>query len=343
MAAITETKSSFQDALAQPYEGGPDAPAEGATYYDLPALKPGHYGWLINSYFYTGGLASASQFLATVIDLFGDELDRPLVRAGRYIALLGGLISPPLLILDLHTPQRWYNMLRIFRKTSAMSIGSWALTSFGLLSGVAAVGQFVEDRFGLRAGRWLARLGGLPAALAAGVVAIYTGTLLAATNIPLWSGAFPVLSSLFASSAASTAVAALTLATPRAGAQAHRRLAGFGLTAGLAELFFAARVEQHWQKQQVGAPMRAPKLSQAWYLGVFGLGILVPLALHLVQFFGGKKARGAGVLAAVAALIGGFALRAVLIFGGQQSACRPRDYFRQAQPRKVLSRGNLQR
>ncbi len=127
-------------------------PYEGTTYYDLPALKPGHYGWLISTYFFAGGLASAAQFLATVIDLFGREEDRPMVRSGRYLALLGGLVSPPLLILDLHTPQRWYNMLRIFRKTSAMSIGSWALTGFGLLSGVAALGQAAEDILGWRAG-----------------------------------------------------------------------------------------------------------------------------------------------------------------------------------------------
>ncbi len=307
---------------AQPYEG--------TTYYDLPALKPGHYGWLISTYFYVGGLASAALFLATVIDLFGGKEDRPAVRSGHYLALLGGLVSPPLLILDLHTPQRWYNMLRIFRKTSAMSIGSWALTGFGLLSGVAATGQAVEDIFGWRAGRWLARLAGLPAALAAGVVAIYTGTLLAATNIPLWASGFPVLSSLFASSAASTATATLALLSPSVSERTHRRLAWFGLTAGIAELLFAARVDRHWQAHQVAGPMRTPPLGPLWRGGVLGLGILIPLGLHLAQIFGGRKARPAGTLASIAALFGGFCLRAVFVYGGRRSAQRPRDYFRQA-------------
>ncbi len=305
---------------------------QGETYYELPAIKPGHYGWLITTYFFAGGLASAAQFLAAVIDLFGRAADRPLVRTGRYLALLGGLVSPPLLILDLHAPKRWYNMLRIYRKTSAMSIGSWALTGFGVLSGVAAAGQAAEDLFGWRLGRWVARLAGLPAALAAGVVAIYTGTLLAATNVPLWAGSFPVLSSLFASSAASTAAAALILFSPNAGEQAHRRLAWFGLIAGSAELFFAARVETIWRTRQVGGPVRRPPLAALWRGGVLGLGILVPLGLHLVQLFGGRRAGRAGTLAAIATLAGGFCLRAVFVFGGKQSARRPRDYFRMSQP-----------
>src|SRR5437868_3475756 len=113
----------------------------GQTYYDQPATKAADYGWLVSSYFFIGGLSAASQFIATVAD-FSDQAEaRPAVRAGRYLALAGSLVCPVLLIADLHTPRRWYNMLRIFRPTSAMSIGAWALTVFGSLSGLVAVGQ----------------------------------------------------------------------------------------------------------------------------------------------------------------------------------------------------------
>ena len=51
------------------------------------------------------------------------------------------MVGSALLIIDLHTPSRFYNMLRIFRPTSPMSIGSYVLTSFGALSACLAAAQ----------------------------------------------------------------------------------------------------------------------------------------------------------------------------------------------------------
>jgi hypothetical protein len=300
------------------------------SYYGMPALKPSHYAWPIAGYFFIGGLASAAQFIATVLDLVGGREDRPAVRAGRYLAFLGALASPPLLIVDLETPRRWYNMLRIFRPTSTMSIGSWALTAFGTFSSLVAMGQAVEDLLGWVAGRWLARVFSLPAALAGGVVALYTGTLLAATNLPLWAGSFPFLSSLFASSATSTATAALTLATDRPGApqNTRRRLSWLALIAGAAELFFAALIEHGWRQRQVAAPIEGRQLGLAWHAGVLGLGIAAPLVVHVLEVLVGRTSRRASALTALATLAGGFILRVVLIFGGKASTRRPEDYLR---------------
>ena len=306
-------------------------PYEGTTYYDLPAVKAGYYHWLVAAYFFVGGLASAAQFLAAAIDLTGGQQGRPAVRTGRYLALLGALVSPPLLIADLHTPQRWYNMLRIFRPTSAMSIGSWSLSAFGIFSGLAAVGQALEDIFKLSVGRWLARLAGLPAALFGGVVAIYTGTLLAATNIPLWIGGFPYLSSLFASSAASTATAALALATPSDQKRIRRRLNLFSTIAGVAEFIFALVIQRRWKSKGLSTLSQSPRLNATWYAGVFGLGIIGPFLIHLFQAIAGRESRRATTLAAIATLIGGFLLRAVFIFGGRESAENPQDYLRLTQ------------
>src|SRR5690242_13779555 len=143
------------------------APYAGPTYYDLPATKPAPYGWLVSLYFFVGGLAAAAQFIATVADWLDAEEAQPAVRAGRYLALGGALLSPVLLIADLHTPRRWYNMLRIFRPTSAMSIGAWALAAFGSLSGVVALGQALHDAWHWRPAAWLARAASLPASAAA--------------------------------------------------------------------------------------------------------------------------------------------------------------------------------
>jgi len=118
----------------------------GETYYGRPVLKPSPYGQLIASYLFVGGIAGASQIIATVADWTGDRRNRFITRAGRYLSLAGILASPLFLIADLRTPERWYNMLRIFRRTSPMSIGSWTLSAFGGLSGITALLQFLADR-----------------------------------------------------------------------------------------------------------------------------------------------------------------------------------------------------
>jgi acetylornithine/succinyldiaminopimelate/putrescine aminotransferase len=50
-----------------------------------------------------------------------------------------------LLVMDLGRSARFYNMLRIFKPRSPMSMGSWCLTVFGGL-GAAAVGADLLGR-----------------------------------------------------------------------------------------------------------------------------------------------------------------------------------------------------
>src|SRR5580698_1376314 len=45
-----------------------------------------HWGWYIALYFFFGGLAGGSYFLAALIDLFGRREDRPLAHIGYYVA-----------------------------------------------------------------------------------------------------------------------------------------------------------------------------------------------------------------------------------------------------------------
>ena len=107
----------------------------GESYYGRPAVKASPYGWKVALYTFLGGLAGSAQVIATLADLVSPRKHRALVKAGRVLAAVNGaLLGPALLVLDLHTPQRWYNMLRIFRRTSPMSIGSYVLTAFGAFS-----------------------------------------------------------------------------------------------------------------------------------------------------------------------------------------------------------------
>src|SRR3546814_10058762 len=67
------------------------------------------------------GLSGAAQALAYI----GQRIDRAAYsgvrRTARAMATAGSAAGAVLLIIDLRTPRRWYNMLRIFRPTSPMS------------------------------------------------------------------------------------------------------------------------------------------------------------------------------------------------------------------------------
>ena len=304
------------------------------TYYERPAVKPADWRWLIVSYLFVGGLAGAAQVIAGVVDLLGNPRDRRLVSAGRYLAALGAQSSAVLLVADLKTPSRWYNMVRVYRGTSPMSIGSWTLLAFGATSSVAALGQLAADLLGLRAGRSLARLVGVPAAAAGTLLATYTGSLLAATSTPLWAAGDRLLPPIFGLSGTATATAALSLILRRTHAplDTRRQLERLALLASAAELVLALLLDGEWKRRQLDGPLQEQPLAIAYRGGVFGLGILAPFGVHLLQVLTGRELATASALASVAALVGGYTQRAVVLLAGKRSAERPTDAFRFAQP-----------
>ena len=303
----------------------------GPTYYEQPALKRSHWHHLVIAYFFVGGIAGAGQILAQVADLVGRGRLRGVVRRGRYLALAGSVASPVLLVADLHRPTRWYNMLRMFRSTSTMSIGAWTLSAFGTLSGMTAVAQWLEDRTQRRVFRWLARALGIPAAASGGLLTTYTGTLLAATSTPLWSAAGTSLPVLFGASAMSTATAALTLTGGKEDEDSLPALETIGLLASAGELAAERWMSRRLQERGVAEPLREEPARSLYKLGFVTVGVGVPLAIHAVQTLSGRHSRKASLLAAGAALAGGYALRHVIVTAGNRSAERPRDYFQVAQ------------
>src|SRR3954454_18102102 len=124
-------------------EGGERAmvPSERPTsYYGRPVIKPPVWTWEIPTYFFTGGLGGASATFALAADLTGN---RELARRSWLIALGGLAVSPLLLASDLGRPVRFLNMLRVFKVTSPMSVGSWVLTLGGIATAPGAGSAFV--------------------------------------------------------------------------------------------------------------------------------------------------------------------------------------------------------
>ena len=92
-----------------------------------PMLHAPVWTWEVPLYFWFGGIAAGSSFVALACDLAGDEESAALARK---VALGAVIPSPVLLIMDLGRPARFLNMLRIVKVRSPMSLGAWCLVTF---------------------------------------------------------------------------------------------------------------------------------------------------------------------------------------------------------------------
>jgi formate-dependent nitrite reductase membrane component NrfD len=174
-----------------------DRPVPAEDYYGRPIIKPPVWEEReIAGYLFLGGLAGASSILAAGADLTG----RPTLARGSRLMACGAVgVSLLALIKDLGRPERFLNMLRVFKPTSPMSVGVWILAAYSPLAAGAAASDF-SGRMP-RAGR----AAGLGAAGLGSAVATYTAALISNTAVPAWHEGRGELPFLFAGSAASAA------------------------------------------------------------------------------------------------------------------------------------------
>ena len=298
-----------------------------ASYYNRPALKPSLYGWTVGLYIFVGGLAAGTQILVTAIELMAVPGSGPIVFWGRCIALLGAVLGGILLIADLHTKQRFYNMLRIFRPTSPMSIGTYVLMNFGFWSLAALALQWLG--FALPA-----TICGALASVAGWFMTTYTASLLAATSTPLWAAAPRLLAVRFASSAMATGAATvcvLVLATRTAPAltRAFDRFAALALLIELIAAFAAGSV---YRAKGVHSPLSEPRFILLNLIGADLFGVFIPLCLFVISGVFAVASAPLTWLASALVLGGGVLMRGGTLLAGNELALRPRDYFRFTQP-----------
>ena len=211
--------------------------AEFTSYYGRPVVKPAPWGHEVAAYLFLGGVAGGSALLALGGQLTGrDELRRN-ARLGSVAALGVGAVA---LVADLGRPERFFNMLRTFKVTSPMSVGSWILSAFGAGMGTAVaaeVDRMTGARLPLGPLRPVLRAvegpAGVEAAVFAGPLAAYTAVLLSDTATPTWNAAREHLAFVFVSSA-SLAAGGLAMVTTSVGqAGPARRLAVLGVAGEL--------------------------------------------------------------------------------------------------------------
>ena len=199
--------------------------AELRTYYDRPILKAPVWKWYIPAYFFTGGVAGGSAVLALGARVTGN---RPLARRSRLAGLAALAVSGALLVADLGKPGRFANMLRVFKPSSPMSVGSWLLGA----AGTAAAAGAASDLLGIAPG--VGAVADLVAGAAGPAVSTYTAVLLADTANPAWHDARRELPFLFAGSAAASAAGLAVVLVPSADAGPAVRLLAAGAAVELA-------------------------------------------------------------------------------------------------------------
>lgn len=283
------------------------------SYYGLPVLKAPLWTWEVPLYFFIGGIAGVSAVIAFAAQMLGG--DPQLTRAALWIAIIGAMICPVLLISDLGRPARFLAMLRVAKIQSPMSVGVWTLVAFSGCVFVALVGDELILRgyvslliIGMR---WAGELTG---ALTGLILAAYTGVLIGATANPVWSHNRRAIPPHF-------------LASAVGGAGGILELLGFlnpatqflGLAAAVAETLLGVHFEL--SRLPVNAPLHRGK--SAWAFRIAGL-LAGPGALLLRLLSDSAPGRRA---AAICFLAGSVLSRYAWVWAGVASAKDPEALF----------------
>jgi len=269
-------------------------------YYGMPLLKEPVWTWEVPAYFFVGGAAGAAAVVGATAQIAG--ADHHLVNDARWIAAAGAALSGPLLIADLGRPERFLNMLRVFKVQSPMSVGAWTLTAFGTFASAALFADEMRKRTDLP----VKLIGDASAILSAAtglVMATYTGVLIGATAIPVWSNHVSVLPIHFGTSALASAVAMLELA-----GHDEEALNLLGLAAAAFETYMGYRIETDPGVES--EPLRHGMTGITTRIGGFFSGPL-PLLLRIARF---RKA------AAASSLLGSLITRMAWVEAGKTSS-----------------------
>jgi formate-dependent nitrite reductase membrane component NrfD len=265
-----------------------------STYYDVPLLKPPVWTWEVPAYFFVGGAAGGAAVIGAIAQWTGANGN--LARDARWIAAAGAPVSAALLTADLGRPERFINMLRVFKPQSAMSVGSWTLSAFSASTAAALVPISAISTTAVP----------FSAVLGCGMLT-YTGVLIGATAIPVWNAHVRTLPIHFAASGMASAAALLTLLGHDD--PAINRIA---LGAAAVEMLKGASIESN--RAPVSEPLRAGLSGVVVRTG----GVLsgpVPLLLR-----GLTRSRRARRAASIAALAGSLLTRIGWVLAGRASA-----------------------
>lgn len=287
----------------RPVDAAETAPTT-ASYYGRPIVKPHVWRWYIPLYFWIGGTAGAAAVECVCARMRGAHA---LATVEKRAALLGVLVAPPLLIADLGVKLRFVNMLRVFKLTSPMSVGSWILTGFGGAIAASTLAELLGWERTSRALEVVAAGFGPP-------LAVYTAVLVADTATPAWHEAGDTLPFVFAASGMASAGAIGAAFAPPAESRSARQL----MIGGAIALLAAGRAMDNQLGELLSEPYRIGKggslrrASATCALAGIVIGTL------------GRKNRTATRFAAACVAAAGMIERFAVTAAGTQSAEDPK-------------------
>ncbi|MGB8997235.1 MAG: NrfD/PsrC family molybdoenzyme membrane anchor subunit [Pseudonocardiaceae bacterium] len=287
-------------------DGAPTVPeAEFTSYYDLPVInKPVWSSPDIPGYLFLGGLAGAASLLGAGAQATGRPALSRVSKAGAFSA---GVLSLVGLVHDLGRPARFLHMLRVFKVTSPMSVGSWILAGYVPLTGIAAASSLSgrAPKIGMAATAGSALLG--PA------VASYTAALISDTAVPAWHDGYPEMPFVFVGSGATAAAGLGLLGAPVSQTGPALAMAVFGVGTELAAF---ERMER-----RIG--MTAEPYSQGRGGGYVRAGKILS-AVGLAGALLGRRNRVLSALSGAALIAASAATRWGIFHAGMQSATDPK-------------------
>ncbi len=279
-------------------------------YASHPITKAPNWHGLVAWDLLLNNLTTGLFLVAALGELARPAAFGPLGKVAYPLALALLLADLACLVFDLGNPLKFHHMLRVFKPSSPMSLGTWCLTAYSLPLSALAVGDLAAAIGRIPAGsdawRWIRTLcliAGLVPALGS---AAYKGVLFSTSAQPGWKdarwfGAYLVHSALMLGAAELLAIAQLM----------GRPEAAIPLRPAVVLLMATNALPLGLLLRELRTGL-APTRTRAGRVGLgalaFGLGLAIPLGLSLAM---------PGVLGSVAALAalgaGGFAVRWAIV------------------------------
>jgi formate-dependent nitrite reductase membrane component NrfD len=288
------------------------------SYYGKPIIKEPVWGTRdVGGYLFFGGLAGASAVLAGFAQAAGNHKQAKVSK----IAAAGAIgLSGVALVADLGRPERFLNMLRVFKPTSPMSVGSWLLSAFGGASAAAAACAVT--------GR-LPKVGAAAttgAALVGPAICTYTAALICDTAVPAWHEAHREMPYLFAGSAASAAGGLGMLVVPPEDAGQAIRFAVLGAATEMtAKSLLLNRLGDIAEPYQTGRPGKLMEVAE----------VLTAAGLAGAVLAGGSRT---AIKLAGAALLASSALTRLGIFEAGRVSARDPKYTVRPQRERLAAK-----
>lgn len=278
-----------------------------------------HWNILIVIYLFTAGVSAGAFIISGLATYLGGAKYKRISRIGALVAPWPLMFGLSMLIFDLTKPLQFWWLFLTVQWTSPMSVGSWLLTFFSLLSIVyfllwiprpwrdflrvpyRRADVFVPRRWQpmtrevLGKSRRILAAIGFPVGLGVGM---YTGILLGAIpSRPLWNT--PMVAQLFLFSAISSGVATVLLIAaatplPKGGVDNMHHERHFLVTVDAVLIileffiiipFFLHQTLNTWSSAESVNLVLGGPYTLAFWGGVVLLGLLLPLAIEGFELY----------------------------------------------------------